>query len=295
MTLATPSIGRRRRAAGPAQPGGEAGRRDCCSRRPAGRDPRPGHPGGGASPSNSAVLPLFGVRYGTLARRGWPLLLGGVGVVADARPVRRRPRRCRSCSRSARRRHHRRADQRARAGAAAGRAGAARRPGVRHHRPDRPGRRAGAERARRRPGSRSATLAAFRLVPLLGAGVAGADAWPAGPAASTPGGNPVAAAAAVRRRRCSRCWSARSGGAPGWRPRWTPAASTPGTPRTHAREQRFTRADALFVLGAALLAGGDPHGEHRHGYVPARSRLRPRAASDAGPRSAWRRVERRWR
>ncbi len=95
------------------------------------------------------------------------------------------------------------------------------------------------------------TLAAFRLVPLLG------QEWQALRMARRArgvdaGGNPVGGGAAVRLDGRSRCWSARSGGAPGWR-----RDGRPGLRQRHpayARpQQRFTRADTLFVLGAVLL------------------------------------------
>jgi energy-coupling factor transport system permease protein len=196
------------------------------------------------------LLPLFGVRYGTLLRRGWPVLLSVFGVVLTAILF----------------------------GANRGgesvfglgpldvttgvltvalglalRLVALALPGIMVFTTTDPTDLADALVQNAKAPARFAigTLAAFRLVPLLGQEwqtlrmarrARGIDA----------GGNPVAAArlfastlfallvGAIRRgTRLATAMDARG--------------FDSGTPRTHAREQRFTRADWLFLLGAVLL------------------------------------------
>ena len=199
-----------------------------------------------------ALLPLFGLRYGTLARRAWPLTLAAAGILvtmvlfaADrVGPAAARP--------GPVRRHHRRAGRRARPGPAHLRGRPARRDRLRHHRPDRPGRRPGPERqgagpvrdrrAGRVPAAAAARRRSGRCSP-----------WPAAPGASTP--------AATRSPSCgcssrppSRCWSAPCAGAPGWRSRWTPAASTPASPAPTPAGRVSPRADTALLVGALVLA-----------------------------------------
>ncbi|WP_329103288.1 energy-coupling factor transporter transmembrane protein EcfT [Micromonospora sp. NBC_01699] len=199
-----------------------------------------------------AVLPLFGVRYATLARRAWPLLLSALGVVftmvlfaadrtgtllLDAGPVT------------------------VTTGVLASASGLALRlvavalPGVLVFATTDPTDLADAliQNAKAPPRFALGALAAFRMLPLLAAewqllGMArrarGVDA----------GRNPVARlrlfaatafallVGAIRRgTRLATAMDARGFDA--------------GTPRTVARRQRFTVADTALILGAAVLAG----------------------------------------
>ena len=199
------------------------------------------------------MLPLFGIRYRVLARRAWPLLLSAAGILVTLvlfAADRVRPGAARRSARSL-----------VTTGVLLTALGLVLRmfavalPGVIVFATTDPTDLADALIQNAKAPARFAigALAAFRLVPLLGAGVADAQHGPAGPGRRRrpqPGGP----AAAVRARPRSRCWSGRSGGAPGWPWRWTRAASTPARPRTVARRQRFTRADALLIAGAVVLA-----------------------------------------
>ena len=172
------------------------------------------------------LLPLFGVRYGTLLRRGWPVLLSVFGVVLTTILFGAN-----------------------RGGATVFAVGpldvttgvltvalglalrlvALALPGIMVFATTDPTDLADALVQNAKAPARFAigTLAAFRLVPAARAGVAGAADGAPG-AGRRRGRQPGGGRTAVRRRRCSRCWSARSGGAPGWPPRWTPGASTAG-------------------------------------------------------------------
>jgi energy-coupling factor transport system permease protein len=200
-----------------------------------------------------ALLPFFGVRYGTLLRRAWPLLLGALGVVFTLVVFA--------------------AD---RSGAVVVTVGpllvttgvltaalglglrllAVALPGVVVFAPTDPTDLADAliQNAKAPPRFAIGALAAFRLVPLL------AQEWQmismARRARGVDGGrNPVAhlrlfastafalLVGAIRRgTRLATAMDARGFDA--------------GTPRTVARRQRFTRADAALVGGAAVLVTG---------------------------------------
>ncbi|WP_203701867.1 energy-coupling factor transporter transmembrane component T family protein [Asanoa iriomotensis] len=198
------------------------------------------------------LLPLFGVRYRTLLRRGWPLLLSVFGVVLTTILFG--------------------ADRGGETvfglgpldvttGVLAVALGLALRlvalalPGIMVFTTTDPTDLADALVQNAKAPARFAigTLAAFRLVPLLG------QEWQALRMARRArgidaGGNPVAAArlfastlfallvGAIRRgTRLATAMDARG--------------FDSGVSRTHAREQRFTRADWVFVLGAVLLTG----------------------------------------
>ncbi|GIF68652.1 ABC transporter [Asanoa ishikariensis] len=196
------------------------------------------------------LLPLFGVRYGTVLRRGWPVLLSVFGVVLttilfganrDGSSV------------------FALGPLDVTTGVLTVALGLALRlvalalPGIMVFSTTDPTDLADALVQNAKAPARFAigTLAAFRLVPLLG------QEWQALRMARRArgvdsGGNPVAAArlfastvfallvGAIRRgTRLATAMDARG--------------FDSGTPRTHAREQHFTRADWLFLLGAALL------------------------------------------
>ena len=124
-------------------------------------------------------------------------------------------------------------------GAARRRAGAAGRAARRLHRPGPAGRRAdhalaGVHPVRlRRAGRAAAGPAAGRRVRV----------GPAGPPHPRRGGRPQPGGPgpAVRRASRSRCWSAPSAAGPGWRRRWTPAASTPASPAPTRAARGCTR------------------------------------------------------
>ncbi|MEU4570037.1 energy-coupling factor transporter transmembrane component T [Micromonospora sp. NPDC023956] len=200
-----------------------------------------------------AVLPLFGVRYAVLARRAWPLLLGAVGIVVTLVLFA--------------------AEREGRVLVEAGpvlvtsgvlvtalglvlRMLAVALPGVIVFATTDPTDLADAliQNAKAPPRFAIGALAAFRLVPILGQEwqmislarrARGVDA----------GRNPLAKlrlfvstafgllVGAIRRgTRLAVAMDARGFDA--------------GTPRTVARRQRFTVADGLLVVGAAVLAGG---------------------------------------
>lgn len=200
-----------------------------------------------------AVLPLFGVRYGVLARRAWPLLLGAVGILVTLVLFA--------------------AERQGRVLVEAGpvvvtsgvlltalglvlRTFAVALPGVIVFATTDPTDLADAliQNAKAPPRFAIGALAAFRLVPLLG------QEWQTISMARRARGidagrNPLARlrlfgstgfgllVGAIRRgTRLAVAMDARGFDA--------------GTPRTVARRQRFTTADALLVIAAAVLAGG---------------------------------------
>ena len=222
--------------------------------------------------ASSLLVPLAGIRYGALLRRGWPLLVGAAGVFVVTLLFTHRARRRTCCSRPGRSWSRPTALER-RARVLSLRLVALALPGrarVRVDRPDRPGRRADPAPAGAGRGSRSARWRRCGWLPLLAAEwetltlarrARGVDA----------GAQPGGAGCGCSRRRRSRCWSARSGGAPGWRRRWTRAASTPGVPRTVARPQHFGAADAALIVGALRRSarGARWRSAWRLGSVPA--------------------------